>query len=35
MELFVLRVCSSQYLDKILYTEFHDLGILGDDETGI
>lgn len=35
MELYVRRVCSSQYLDDIFYTKFNDLDILGDDEPGI
>lgn len=30
MESLMLRVRSSQYLDKILYIVFHDLGILGE-----
>lgn len=32
MELFVLRIYISQYLDKILHTKFHDLGILGNEK---
>lgn len=27
----MLRIYISQYLDKILYTKFHDLGILGNE----